>query len=83
MTTRRVFDMAIQRVRLHVRAQLRKFAVGDGVESFTRREVMIDGHGGNAHAFGDTANGDGVGPFFPENGESHGSVIGTHDLYSV
>jgi hypothetical protein len=84
-----VFDAAIQRARLHVREQLGKFAVRDGVEqSFTRREVMIDGHRGDAYGVRNTAHGDGFGPFFLENAESHvsdaiGSVIGTHDLYSV
>ena len=64
--------------------------VGDGVEqSVTRREVMIDGHGGDAHGFGGTAHGDRFGPFFLKNGESHRSdaigdiPAGTHDLYEV
>jgi hypothetical protein len=49
---------------------------------------MIDGHGCDAHGFGDTTHGDGLGPFFLENGEGHGSdaiggVIGVHGLYNV
>ena len=49
---------------------------------------MIDGHGSDAHGFRDAAHGDGFGPFFLENGESHvsdaiGSVMRTHGLYSV
>ena len=84
-----VFDVPIQWVYLHVREQLGKFAVRDGVEqSFAGREVMIDSHRRDAHGFGHTAHGDGFGPFLLENGERRGSdaigsIMSSHDLYSV
>lgn len=74
---------------LDIGEELREFAIGDGgEEGLAIVEMVINGHGSDAHGLRDAAHADRFRPFFFQDGEGNagdafGGVVARAHLYSV